>query len=313
MIAGKSALYIVLVVVVLALMFSPLPIESLWLREALNSGHTIFFFFLSFYAYHGLKKQTNLSNTYLIVVIIVFVGIVFGILIEAVQQSLQREASIVDLCRDVVGIFAGLCLVASGAAKKVSNQMYRFLSLAMAVALILFAMAPLMQLSMHYIQRNSAFPVVIDLGANWSESFIVYNHAELLHGDDQGNIGRYGKDKLHQVLFGPGRFPGVSIREPVADWSSYRLLKFSVVSNVEGDVVLVLRIHDKQHNQDYSDRFNQALIVHPGVNDYAFALASISEGPEARELDLSQIAGIILFLSRQSLPAKLSIGDLYLE
>ena len=79
MIAGKSALNIVLVVVVLALMFSPLPIESLWLREALNSGHTIFFFFLSFYAYHGLKKQTNLSNTYLIVVIIVFVGIVFEI------------------------------------------------------------------------------------------------------------------------------------------------------------------------------------------------------------------------------------------
>ena len=313
MIAGRTTLIrdsirIFFVVFVLVLMFLPLTIESLWVREALNVGHTIFFFLLSFHAYHHLKKQTNISKTYLIVVVVFTVGVLFGILIEVLQISLQREASVVDLYRDVVGIFAGLCLVASGEAKKIHKHVYRFLSLSIAVALLLLALTPLIQLSVHYIQRNNAFPLLVDLGAGWSDSFIDYNQAELLCGLDQ-----YKNEGLHEVLFAPGRFSGVSVREPVANWSTYRHLKFSVVSSAEVDVVLVIRIHDKQHNQEYSDRFNQALVVRPGINDYSLTLGSIREGPIARKLDLSQIAGIILFLSQQSLPVKLSIGNLYLE
>jgi len=308
MIAGRKFLSLFIVVFVLALMFLPLTTESLWIREALNSGHTIFFFFLSFHIYRSLKKHTNISKTYLIAVIVVFVGILLGILIEVVQTFLNREASVVDLYRDVMGIFAGLCLVASSEAKKMCKPVYRFLSLAAAIALLLLALAPLMQLSVHYIQRNRAFPVVVDLGANWSGSFVDYSHVELLPGEDLNK-----KDKRHQVLFGPGRFSGISVREPVADWSTYRYLKFSVASYEEADLVLVLRVHDKQHNQDYSDRFNQALVVHPGINEYSLALSSIREGPVTRQLELRQIAGLILFLSQKSWSAKLNIGNLYLE
>ncbi|VAW53733.1 hypothetical protein MNBD_GAMMA05-1236 [hydrothermal vent metagenome] len=308
MITGRNIFNTVIIVFVLALMFLPLTTASLWIREALNSGHTVFFFFLSFYAYRSLRNQTNISKPHLIIMIVIFVGVLLGVLIEVVQVSLQREASVVDLYRDVMGIFAGLCLVASNVAKKAGAPVYRFFFLAVTVVLLLIALAPLMQLSRHYIQRNSAFPVVVDLGASWAGSFIEYNQAELLYGDEQNK-----KDTLYQVRFGPGLFPGISIREPVADWSSYRQLNLSVTSNMEEAVVLVLRVHDKQHNQDYSDRFNQALVVHPGINDYTLTLDSIREGPVARKLDLSEIAGIVLFLSRQSVTAQLFIGDLYLE
>ncbi len=308
MITGRNTFIVVILAFVLTLMFSPLTTESLWVREALNSGHTIFFFFLSFYAYHRLRNQTNISKAHLIVMAVVLVGVLLGVLIEVAQVFSQREASIVDLYRDVMGIFAGLCLVASNMAKKVGAHVYRHLFLAVTVVLLLLALAPLIQLSGHYIQRNRSFPVVVDLGASWSGSFVEYNHAELLNGDVQNE-----KNAQHQVRFGPGQFPGISVKEPVADWSAYRQLKLRVVLDTEEVVALVLRVHDKQHNQDYLDRFNQTLVVRPGINDYTLTLDSISEGPVARRLDLSQIAGIVLFLSRQSATAQLSIGNLYLE
>ena len=304
MIAGCRTFGVVIFVSVMALMFLPLTTESLWMREVLNSGHTVFFFFLSFYAYHGLKNHTSISKTYLIVVVVVFVGILLGVLIEMLQIPVQREASVDDLYRDVAGIFAGLCLVAAGTAKKV----YRVICLLSAAGLMWLALAPLAQLSVHYIQRNSDFPVVIDLGAKWAGSFIEYDYAELIYGGYQDE-----KDKLRQVVFGPGRFPGISVSEPVADWSAYQRLKFSVVSNSESVIIMVLRINDKWHNQEYSDRFNRKIIVHPGLNEYVITLDSIRAAPDMRELDLSQIAGIILFLSQQSSSVTLSIGNLYLE
>jgi hypothetical protein len=297
--------------VIIVLFFVPVPTINLWWREAGNSCHTILFFIISFSLYHLIASRIRYSNKILIYFIVFILGMSLGVLIELLQSFTQRESSINDVYRDLYGIIASLCLIAVINLKDINRQkltvvFYIFTG----AAFLLMGMIPLIKLSWHYIERGNAFPVIVDLDADWSSSFIQFNNAEIMKAT---GLNKKENDNLSLIRFNHGQYPGISVIEPEPDWSNYHKLHLKIFSSYEHDIDLVLRVHDKQHNQDLIDRFNKKLPVKPGLNDFEIALNQIQNGPVNRQLDLKSVAGLTLFSNEQEDQLQFELSPIYLE
>jgi len=298
-------------IVIFSLFFLPIPTSNLWWREAINGSHTVFFIILSFIIYYQVKIRIHISNVTIVYFYVLAIGMFLGIVIELLQVFVQREASLNDLYRNLFGIITGLCLITILNLKNIHRQKTKivFFSLVGTVFLIL-GISPLIQLSWHYIERNKAFPVIVDFDASWSSSFIRFNNTEILKAS---NFSQKKNNNLHLIQFNEGTYPGISVIESVSDWSTYRKLRLIVFSKYEHDTSLVLRIHDKTHNNSFSDRFNKKLEIKPGLNNVEISLEKIRYGPVNRELDLTNIAGIILFSRNLEQRSWFEISNIYLE
>ncbi len=242
---------------------------------------------------------------------VLVLGLGFGIIIELAQGIIGRDSSWRDLIYNLLGLLVGLILIngtyietdKSGRSKK-----KRYLE---GVALVMFVLGllPLLQLSWHYIQQEKAFPVIMDLKAQWSDSFVLFGAAKLEPYPNKVNA----YENMSRVQFEAGAFPGVSVLEPVPNWSAYHSMRFKVYSRSEEAVNLMLRVHDKMHNNMYQDRFNRKLVIHTGVNEIVISLSDVLKGPVARDLDLHQVAGLMLFLNGLSQPQFLEVSHIYLE
>ena len=292
--------------IVVSLLFMPLAAGNLWWREVFNSGHTILFLFISFVLYFRLSATYRFSNSVIIHLVVLVTCLLLGVAIEMLQGLLQRETSVDDLYRNFFGIMSGLGLVSLRHQKILSNKI---LMVIFFLGFLLLGTCPLFQISWHTIQRSHAFPVILDFKADWSGSFVHFNKAEM-----EGASGKAGdKNSLFRIRFDTGNFPGVSIIEPASDWSAYRNLRFKVASGHDENIDLFLRIHDRNHDNNHQDRFNQKLLIHPGLNEIVISLAQIEKAPLNRDLDLTSIAGLILFMSKVEKPKLLEIGNIYLD
>ena len=72
-------------------------------------------------------------------------------------------------------------------------------------------------------------------------------------------------------------------------------------------------VHDKFHNQDYVDRYNKTLHLEQGINEFDIPLSQIEQGPLGRELDLTNVAGIVLFVSERKNSLQIELSDIYLK
>lgn len=279
--------YIVILVVVALLFSPPVIIESLWLREAINSGHSILFVLLSFVLYSQVNVRRPQSRPVIKYLFVIITCFIVGVMIELLQTAVHREASLDDLYGNSFGIMAGICLHAaidqqSAHRRKIIAALFVISSM----SFLLAGMAPLIQLSWHYLERKNAFPVIVDLESNWSTSFVHH-------------------DK--------GDYPGLSIIEPEPDWSGYRTLKLSLQSNNKTDIDLVVRIHDRAHTQEYIDRFNMKLTIAPGFNEIHIPVKDIRNGPAERELSMNHISGVILYSSKTDEWKKISVSNISLK
>jgi VanZ family protein len=300
----------IIFVVLIALFFVPVPTYNLWWREAGNSCHTLLFFLVSIPLYHLVTQRVQVSNKVYIYIIVLVGGVLLGSLIEVLQSFTQRDSSISDVYRDSYGIIASLCLIQVAHLKDSYQQKLKAVIYMIAcVAFLLAGFMPLVILSWHYIERQNAFPVIVDLNANWSSSFIEFNSAEIVAAQGEHNK-FYG---MSLVQFNQGQYPGISVIEPEPDWSNYHTLHLKMSSNYDHDIDLVLRVHDREHNQDITDRFNKRLVVKPGLNDFEIDLKQIENGPINRQLDLKSIDGLILFSVEQKNALQIGLGNIYLE
>ena len=72
-------------------------------------------------------------------------------------------------------------------------------------------------------------------------------------------------------------------------------------------------VHDKFYNQDYVDRYNKTLHLEQGINEFDIPLSQIEQGPLGRELDLTNVAGIVLFANERKNSLQIELSDIYLK
>jgi hypothetical protein len=293
---------------VTVLLFFPFASESLWWRQALNSGHTVFFFVLSFFLYQRLIKVPRWSETHTVFLLVFVACLVLGAGIELLQgyfqKALQREASWDDFYKDIFGVIAGLALVTFTLQKKVP---YKLFSALIVFVFLMSGLFSLSQLSWHGIKRLNALPLLTQFDQPWSASFV--NLRQVVMSDvieDQGV-------NWHRMRFDKAEYPGIDIIEPVQDWRQYSKLSFKVWSHNQNNVSLTFRVHDDQHNQEYNDRFNQSFVIQQGMNNISIGLADIKHAPETRVLNMGKVSGVQLFMVEVKERLFLDISNLYFE
>ena len=102
-----------------------------------------------------------------------------------------------------------------------------------------------------------------------------------------------------RVELGTVPHAGITLDEPYPDWRTAQTLVLDLRNPDERDLSLVVRVHDRAHNYQFQDRFNRefTLRAHEQL-EMAIPITEIEHAPASRLMDLSQIAGIIVFRDR---------------
>lgn len=309
---------------VVSVLFMQLPGDTLLWRELQNTAHTIVFAIMTL-AFMGILRGVfsfALNKAIISYVFAATVLVIVAVLTELGQLLTQREPSLSDIVRDLGGVLIGLGLYTAidpcfMALWKRQSYVLQIGAIILSSCLLVASLLPVLNLAYAYVQRNQAFPVIIDFQAGWAQPFLGFNQAVIQRIDAPDILASVNVDQHHQqvseLTLDRGSYPGISIIEPYPDWSGYKTLTLDIYSPQVLAYSLVLRINDSQHDQAYSDRFNQALTVNQGMNRFRIPLLNVQHAPAEREMDMRHISNATLFMMNIDGPVKFYPGTLGLE
>lgn len=270
---GKWAPVLWLLSLITALLLVPLPyIPAARLAPALadeleNLGHPLAFGLLAWLAFDPWRRRLRSSSASAAwLLLLALAG--FGAATELLQLATGRDATWGDWLGDASGagavIFWKWARVGRDAASPSTRRLLMLAGLCLAAAI-----APLTFTLTAYSARAAAWPVI------WRADSLL--------------LQRFAAAQT-------GRYPGLALDEPRADWSGFRSLVVVVRNLREAQTSLHVRVHDRQHNKIYADRFNRKFLLPPAsVTTLHIALADIRDAPIGRKLDLSAISAVIFF------------------
>jgi VanZ family protein len=263
-----------------------------------NWGHVAVFFLGAHLLLDLLRRWIGQQALRLIGVALFCLGV--GAAVEVIQPYFGRDRSLLDLIYDGVGISAALLWYLAYQGRKKWLH-----ALGMAV-LAVSTMQPVYY-GVMILARTQAAPYLAGFEQFWEQD--IWRAAKNTSARVETNP--TGGHWL-RVEMTPGAYPGVSFPEIHHDWQSYSALALRVFSSQPQPVKLTLRIHDAQHNNDYNDRFNQSLALQPGINDLVIDLNTVANAPKNRQMDLSEIQGLMLFAVTPEQPLTIFVDDLRL-
>ena len=94
-------------------------------------------------------------------------------------------------------------------------------------------------------------------------------------------------------------YSGVIFHEFGSNWSEYQSLSINIFSVLRTTTQVELRINDRLHNNQYSDRYNGSFSISPGLNNVLVPLESIISmggNPDSgRRMDINDVTQIQFF------------------
>lgn len=275
----RALLPFALVALIALTVFGNLPGDRRLYIEAQDSAHAYAFVFVTWILL-GLRRSDHAGLVRYATVAAIAIAI--GIGIELAQSVLGRDASASDVLRDTLGIAAGICIHAAflrGSAQRPRPQ-GKLAFCGVAVLCLTWATWPTGEVVADMARKARDFPVI----AKFSPPL------------------RRHLDR--------GVWPRIALDEPYPDWRGYRTL---VVELGNPDPVrslpLTLRVHDRAHDQTFWDRYNHRFTLPPASRQQLrLSLADIRSAPHDRQMDMSRIAGIVIY-ARGPMPGR----EFYLE
>jgi hypothetical protein len=262
------------------------------LRDALHApGFGLFAALLSVY----FRRNLNPIPAYSLAIAI---AMATGVLAESLQFLSQRTSSSGDLRNDLLGTlsFCGLLLAFDRRIWATRPSTQRAALAISALAAVTLTLVPVAIAVSAFVQRANSLPVLLDFEKTWQES--IYraggsSKATLIDTPDGWRTNR----GVRSMQFEPGkqRYGGFFI-ETYSDWSKYRYLTFRAATLDSQIYSLVIRIHDVEHNNQYSDRFNRQFSVTPEEQLIVIDLQDVAAAPKERSIDMSRIVGVGIFL-----------------
>ncbi len=228
----------------------------------------------------------------------------------------SRTASLTDWSRDILGAAAGLLLYASfrrrpahvsGAGRPVS-----WIACLAAVAAVAMGFLPVARWGHAYLRRDAAFPVLGAFEAGWETLLWRPRGGSLDLVAPPPGWPRGEGERVARIRVEPGPYSGVRLDEPPGNWLGYHALELSLFSPDPGPITLSLRIHDAEHRNAYADRYNTIFEIGQGHRTLRIALDDVRRGPRDRDLDLSRVCGLALFVAGLAEPRTLYLDDVRL-
>jgi len=278
------------------------PADTFFWRSIFDAGHIPLFGIISIAILRLLQTiwEQRFANPLIHYVIAFCLTGLLGLTTEIIQYFTPRDADIGDIVTDGVGAvcFLGLYLTFDrrlpGSGISLSRGQKYFIRFAV-VILGLVAMIPTLNWIGAYIQRNNSFPEICTFESTWEQKFIFADNASLSIVPAPEIFGGINSNHVGRIDFKKSGNPAFIIAEPYPDWSGYDHLSFSVLSESPENLTLDFRINDRRHNNDYYDRFNRLLSIHPGLNRIRIPLKDVRMAPKTRQMNMQKIDLIILF------------------
>lgn len=305
-----------ILILLLSVVFAPLPGGAAWLSRLHDSAHGPVFGCIAVLALIALRRWTPFANLDRIVqyAIVLIAASLLGLLTEIAQIPAGRDASWSDLWRDALGAFAFLMMFSAFDDRAQADGWRRGVLLTLGLALTAYLVSPIVIAAIKYRERSAAFPVLADFARN-PDRFFVWRHDVLLDfAPPPAALRKPNELSAARVRFLHAEYPGLEFHEPSPDWRSYSTLAIEIANAQSHDLHLVVRVHDAHHNQQFEDRFNRRFTVRAGERDvFRFALADIERAPQGRRMDMERIAGIVVFRADEGPAEEMYLLRLWLE
>jgi len=173
---------------------------------------------------------------------------------------------------------------------------------ALGLLMVLATLYPLLVVGTYYAGRAGAFPIVVDLAADWQEPFLEVEHAELFRGKGPDVWPRRAGRTVAVLFFDGTPGGGVTVSEPHKDWRDFDELSMHFYSKADRPVQMTLRLSDRTPIQPLEDRVDWPLTVMPGANDFRLDIEALRKTPSGRELKLSTMRRFGLYLDEPTEP-----------
>lgn len=243
------------------------------------------------------------------------VTLVAGAAVEGLQSLVGRDASLFDLLMDAAGAASVLCLAAAWTARR-GRWPLRAGLLAGAALAATVVLAPLVEGALAYARRAGQFPVIASFERRLDLYFLEGGGSALERIALPEPWAQGAAVNTLAVRLEHAHSPGLRHNEPAADWRGYQALKLDLINPGETPLRFVLRVHDAAHDQRHIDRFNRSFTLQPRSRRVLqVPLEDIASAPRDRRLDLSQVAGLVLFERSRPAPvgASFYVTRIWLE
>ncbi len=284
--------------------YSPRSVKAAW-----DLGHVLFFLPFSWLLCSFLQTRHPDMRGAALLMRVAMVVLLLGVCIELLQSQIHgRSMSLADIFRNLLGTllaFAFFCPAAG------TRQHTRFLLQVSIIILSLLACLPLF-ISLYDEQvARSQFPLLADFETPFELSRFDGQERVSL----STSIHRHGKRSM-RIRLTTETYSGVTLFYFPRDWQAYARLKFSVYNPNDRMIALHCRVNDRlhgEHDRAFSDRFHRRILLKQGWNDLQFTLEDIRQAPASRDMDLSRIELVGIFVAREPAPLTLYLDWLRLE
>ena len=302
-------LFVAICFVLLGAIWTPISGDGRWTEEALTAGHGIAFAVTAILAIFALSVDDVTRRWPLIVqygTVLVLTALL-GVGTELMQIWLPRDANLDDVRTDLLGAWIGLATFAVFDARL---RTLGRIGLPLSGLIPFFVLAiPLTTCIQAYARREAAFPVLADYRLSFDEYFLQAQGTSRAHGDMPEPWAGFAGEQAMRISFGTTAWPGLHFAEPAPDWRGYKTLAIDVTNPNSETLPLSIRIHDRAHNNQYSDRFNARIDLEPLKRSVVrLPITDISRAPRNRNLDIERISGLILFVSGNAEPERIGKG-----
>lgn len=271
----------------LATVFSPRPAgPGLWLRALFDWLHVPVFGLIAVALYVMTPRRWASWQRYAGA----FLGAVFlGVVTEAIQIPMRRDASWEDIAADSIGAFSFLLLVFAAGRKFLGAS----LAAVAALCFLTLSARPLIAATQAIYYRTVQFPVLFGGDIDRERPFLHERNVRLA----THSASSPGRSYLRIEVTGNGG-PGIEFRDIEKDWSKYRNLELDFELEGHNGLELTIRVHDRLHrrgDQPHDDRFSQRMKLRPGANKITIPLEDIRNAPAGRTMDMSDIEAMIIY------------------
>jgi glycopeptide antibiotics resistance protein len=265
--------------------YSPRSYQNFW-----DLGHIIFF---AIFTYLILSLWKNLANKSFLgqSAWIFAITLLLGVIVEIGQTGTGRSPNPGDLMRNFLGS-ALILFFWAPSRKKISKLKLRTLQL-LAATIFVIGLLPLSAAVIDEWMAEKQFPVLSD----FENPLEIYRWVGDAKFDISRNIASRGNSSI-RIRLNTSMYSGVALKYFPADWKGYRTLEFSVYNPSSELLKITCRVHDRQHTRGpelYSDRFNRTYHLTQGWNPITVDIDELSNAPENRQMDISQIQGFGIF------------------
>lgn len=242
-------------------------------------------------------------------------AVLSGACTEVAQGFVHRDPSVFDVLRDALGAstaLAGFATLVPGKdargkrAWRVMGALLAFVGFAIMVAPISISLAA-------YARRDLSFPTLLEACSPLDLYFLGGGKpAVSVVPSLRPTASPCGK--ALRVSFGTAPYGGITLEEPYPDWRTAHTLVLNLRNPGEFDLPIVVRVHDRAHNFQFQDRFNREfpLRAHEQL-EISIPITDIEHAPVGRLMDLSRIAGLIVFRARGTMPGSFEVERILLQ